>query len=97
MIIYIDIDNTICSTVDETDYTESTPIYENIEKVKLLIEEGHEVSFWTARGTVTGEDWESRTYQQLESWGLEDIPIIFGKPYFDLFIDDRVMHVDDWE
>jgi CMP-N,N'-diacetyllegionaminic acid synthase len=96
MIIYVDIDNTICNSVED-DYTNSTPILENVAKVKSLIQEGHEVSFWTARGTVTGKDWTDVTNQQLESWGLGGIPVIFGKPYFDLFIDDRVMNVEDWK
>jgi len=96
MKIYIDIDNTICTTVDENDYSKSTPIQENINKVIAYIVEGHDVSFWTARGTLTGKNWEDVTHQQLDSWGLEGIPIIFGKPYFDLFIDDKVMNVSDW-
>jgi hypothetical protein len=96
MIIYIDIDNTICTTLDTSDYSKSTPITKNIEKVKRFIEEGHEVSFWTARGSVSGVDWSDLTRKQLDSWGLKGIPIIFGKPYFDLFIDDRVMNVEDW-
>jgi len=96
MIIYIDIDNTICNSVED-DYTNSTPILKNVAKVKSLVQEGHEVSFWTARGTVTGKDWTDVTNRQLESWGLGGIPVIFGKPYFDLFIDDRVMNVEDWE
>ena len=97
MIIYIDIDKTICDTTDESDYSKSTPIYENIEKVKALVEAGNEVSFWTARGTLTGKDMEPLTLQQLSSWGLGDIPVIFGKPYFDLFIDDKVLNVVDWK
>ena len=96
MIIYIDIDNTICTTEDESDYSKSIPIQENIEKVKTLVQEGHEVSFWTARGTVTGIDWSEITKKQLELWGVGNLPVIFGKPYFDLFIDDRVMNVEDW-
>jgi len=99
MIIYIDIDNTICTTVptEETDYSKSIPIHENIEKAKALIEHGNEVRFWTARGTVSGKDWSDLTYRQLESWGLGGIEVVFGKPYFDLFIDDRVMNVKDWK
>ena len=97
MIIYIDIDNTICDTDSDCNYNESTPIYKNIDKVKLLIEQGHEVSFWTARGTVSGIDWGELTKKQLTSWGLGDVPIIFGKPNFDLFIDDKVMNVENWE
>jgi len=95
MIIFIDIDNTICNTRSD-DYSESTPIVENVEKVKNLIEEGHEVSFWTARGALSGKDWKDLTLNQLDSWGLGGIPVSFSKPFFDLFIDDRVMNVKDW-
>jgi len=97
MIIYIDIDNTICKTQDVSDYSKSTPISENIEKVKALVSEGHDVSFWTARGSLSGKDWQELTLNQLASWGVGGIPVIFDKPYFDLFIDDRVMNVEDWK
>ncbi len=97
MIVYIDIDNTICETKDVSDYSKSTPIMENIKKVKTLVSQGHDVSFWTARGSLSGKDWSELTKNQLKSWGLGDIPIIFNKPYFDLFIDDRVMNTEDWK
>jgi|TARA_A100000172_G_scaffold42740_1_gene26204 hypothetical protein len=96
MIIYIDIDNTICNTTDVSDYSKSTPIIENLRKVRKLVDRGHEVSFWTARGSVSKTDWSEVTHRQLEEWGVGDVPVIFGKPYFDLFIDDRVMNVEDW-
>jgi len=96
MIIYIDIDNTICRTLDTSDYSKSVPLIENIEKVRHLVDAGNDVSFWTARGTLSKIDWSELTLRQLEEWGVGDIPVIFGKPYFDLFIDDRVMNVEDW-
>ena len=49
MIIFIDIDNTICKTIG-SDYENSIPIQENIEKVNKMYEAGHTITFWTARG-----------------------------------------------
>jgi len=51
MIIYIDIDETICETPESRDYTKSVPILTNIEKCNKLYEEGHTIVYWTARGS----------------------------------------------
>ena len=52
MKIYVDIDNTICKTIG-ADYSSATPIKKNIKKINNLFEKGHEIIYWTARGTVT--------------------------------------------
>ena len=52
MKIYVDIDNTICKT-EGTDYKSAMPIKSNIKKINNLFEKGHEIIYWTARGTVT--------------------------------------------
>ena len=39
MVIYIDIDETICHSPDKPNYTTSTPIVENIAKANKLYDE----------------------------------------------------------
>ena len=61
MIIYVDIDETICSHFDISqgprDYSKASPILNRIEKINKLYDKGHTIVYWTARGTVTGLDW----------------------------------------
>mgnify|MGYP003152678167 CR=1 FL=1 len=95
--IYIDIDETICTTPEDRDYTKSSPILENITKANTLFEEGNKIVYWTARGTVTGLDWSSVTIDQFKKWGVKYHDLKFGKPYYDLFIDDKNMNTKDWK
>ena len=89
MIIYVDIDETICKTPESRDYSESTPITQHIEKINTLYDEGNTIIYWTARGTVTGIDWREVTEKQFQNWGVKYHKIMFGKPVYDIFIDDK--------
>ena len=64
----IDIDETIFTTED-LDYTNSQPIPHRIALVNRLYDEGHEITIFTARGTLTGIDWRELTIEQLEKGG----------------------------
>ena len=88
MIIYVDIDNTICVT-ERTDYSNSKPLPGRIEIINKLFEQGDEIHYWTARGSGSGIDWSELTKNQLNSWGCKYTSLNFGKPVYDLFIDDR--------
>lgn len=94
MKIYIDIDDTICvySKNSNGDYHQAIPSYNKIQLVNSLYEAGHIITFWTARGTVTGIDWFEITKQQLDSWGVKYHELILGKPAYDLLIDDKAMN-----
>jgi hypothetical protein len=96
MKIYIDIDNTITFTKN-TDYSQAIPNYINIQKVNCLYDLGHEITMWTARGTETKIDHTKLTKNQLASWGVKYHKLLFGKPAFDLFIDDKAINVLDWD
>jgi hypothetical protein len=96
MVIYIDIDETICHSPNVPDYTISHPIIENIEKANQLYDEGHTIVYWTARGTKTGIDWREQTENQFGEWGVKYHDLKFGKPNYDLFIDDKNMNTNDW-
>ena len=96
MIIYIDIDDTICHSPNKPDYHHCIPIQENIVKANKLYDEGHTIVYWTARGTVTGKDWRQITEQQFVEWGVKYHDLKFGKPNYDLFIDDKNINTKDW-
>ena len=89
MIIYVDIDETICEYEVEREYPNAKPIVENIQKINDLYDEGNTIIYWTARGTVTGIDWRETTERQFEDWGVKYHKLKFGKPNYDLFIDDK--------
>ena len=95
-IIYVDIDETICLTDESRDYSLSTPIVNNIKKVNELFDEGNTIIYWTARGTVTGIDWRSVTESQFKQWGVKYHDLKFGKPSYDLFIDDKNINSKDF-
>ena len=89
MIIYVDIDDTICKPSPDRDYSKSTPIKERISKINALFDEGHTIIYWTARGTVSGLDWTNVTTKQFEEWGVKYHQLKMKKPAYDLFIDDK--------
>ena len=51
MIIYVDIDETICYYNTERNYEIAFPYGERISKLNKLYSEGNEIHYWTARGT----------------------------------------------
>jgi len=95
MIIYIDIDETICHSVPP-DYEKAIPIQANIDKANALFDAGHTIIYWTARGATTGINYKRVTYKQFRKWGVMHDDIRFDKPFFDLFIDDKVLNTKDW-
>jgi hypothetical protein len=97
MVIYIDIDETICNSPDKPNYTNSTPIVVNIEKENKLYDEGNTIVYWTARGTQTGIDWTDVTKKQFSDWGVKYHDLKFGNPYYDLFIDDKNINTLNWK
>ena len=93
MNIYVDIDETICITPADRDYSKSEPIDKNILKINKLFESGNNITYWTARGTVTNIDWYDLTYEQLVSWGCKFHKLIVGeKPAYDLLIFDKAVN-----
>ena len=89
MIYYVDIDETICERSEDLDYSKAKPFYKRIKKINKLYDEGNTVIYWTARGTGTGIDWREVTEKQFEDWGVKYHSLKFGKPIYDLFIDDK--------
>ncbi len=89
MIYYVDIDETICSSSENRNYKQAKPIKENIKKINELYYNGHTIIYWTARGTGTGINWREVTEKQFREWGVKCHDLKFGKPIYDLFIDDK--------
>ena len=79
MIVYVDIDETICNTPVSRDYSKSTPIKENINKINKMYGEGHTIVYWTARGATTKENHSKITREQLIKWGVKYHQLKFKK------------------
>ena len=95
MKIYVDIDNTICKTIG-MDYENSTPLIDNIKKINNLYDEGHEIYYWTARGTVTKNDYYKLTLNQLKNWKCKFHSLSVGeKPAYDLLICDKTKRIEE--
>ena len=96
MIIYVDIDETICFYEGEREYPEAIPNYNNIEKINKLYDDGHEIIYWTARGGITKRDWSELTQEQLKSWGCKYNELkMNNKPHYDLLICDKTKRIEE--
>jgi hypothetical protein len=89
MIIYVDIDETICETASDRNYVNAKPLKERIAKINKLYDEGNTIIYWTARGTGTGINWRDVTENQFKKWNVKYHELKFGKPIYDMFIDDK--------
>ena len=89
MIVYVDIDETICKSSEDMDYSKATPMKDRISRINKLYDKGNTVIYWTARGTGSGIDWREVTENQFKEWGVKYSYIRFGKPIYDIFIDDK--------
>lgn len=92
MLIYVDIDETICFTPDSRDYSLAEPYLDKIQKINDLYNAGHKIIYWTARGRVTKIDWYDITKNQLDSWGAKYHQLdVETKPHYDLLICDKTL------
>lgn len=89
MIVYVDIDETICISPEDRDYNKAVPIEKNIKKINKMYDNGDRIVYWTARGTGSGIDWRLVTENQFLKWGVKYHELHLGKPIYDLFIDDK--------
>ena len=99
MIIYVDIDGTICNTpraMVSWDYLNSKPRQKQIDKINKLYDEGNEIIYWTARGGHSGLNWKPFTEYQLTNWGCKYTRIEEQKkPSYDLFICDKTKRIEE--
>ena len=95
MIIYVDIDETICFYDGDRHYPEAIPIQDNIDKINRLYEENHTIIYWTARGSESGIDWRQTTEKQFKRWGVKYHKLTFGKPAYDILICDKSKRIEE--
>lgn len=98
MNIFVDIDETICDYEigNELNYSEARPIDINIDKINRLYDEGHTITYWSARGSKTGKDWFELTKDQIEEWGCKYHYLSVGeKPAYDLLICDKSRRIEE--
>lgn len=88
-----DLDGTLCDTKG-SDYKNSQPKHDRIARVNQLLDNGHHIIIFTARGSSSGLDWTELTRTQLEDWGIQHHEVIFGKPSADFYIDDKAIPVE---
>ena len=102
-IVFVDIDETICFYKEEValdgkkDYNLAIPDFLNIEKINKLYDNGCTIIYWTARGSRSGIDWTEFTKKQLTSWGAKYHEIRCTKPYYDVFVEDRSIRIEELE
>ncbi len=100
-----DLDNTLVrcaydSTTKTVDYTNTTPIWRNINFLKLLKSQGHTIIIQTARRMRTHSgnqgamlaDIGPITFETLSKYGIVYDEIYFGKPYAHYYIDDLAIN-----
>jgi len=90
-----DIDGTICTNT-EGEYHLAQPFLKRIKEVNALYQQGHTILFFTARGSTTGIDWKETTQKQLQQWGALYHELHFGKPMYDIHIDDKSKNADEF-
>lgn len=91
----IDIDGTICKTIDG-DYVNSEPYMDRIAKINKLYEDGHHITYWTARGGNSGLDWSDLTERQLVKWKCKYHRLMMKKPVYDVWVDDKAFNSEDY-
>ena len=91
-----DLDNTLCRT-EESNYFDSVPYMDRIEKVNQLHDAGHIIIVETARGCVSGKKWFVQTMEQLRRWGLQFDTLRAGVKFSaDYYIDDKGINSEDF-
>ena len=90
-----DIDGVIASITPDAEYSEATPIKENIKIINSLFDNKNKIILFTARGSETGIDWRETTENQMKEWGVKYNELKFGKPSADYYIDDKMLSLND--
>lgn len=100
-IICFDIDNVICNT-KKNYYRASKPNGKIIKVINELYDEGHFIKIFTSRymgrsgENIAKASKRARgiTIKQLRDWNVKYHKLIFGKPSYDVFIDDKAINFD---
>ena len=68
-----------------------------VPTVVAVVTDWDSIQLFPARGSTTGIDWHENTVRQLTGGTFHEL--ILGKPFADIFVDDRAIHSDTylWE
>lgn len=96
-IICFDLDNVICFTNKKKNYKKSNPNSQAIKLINYLFKNNFKIIIFTARGMSRfkgdikkiKKNYQVMTKSQLEMWRVNYHELIFGKPSFDIYIDDK--------
>jgi capsule biosynthesis phosphatase len=99
-----DLDGTLCET-EGSNYLDSVPKKDMIDRVNSLYDRGHTVIIFTARGMGSTfnskEDAEDMYYVLTENWltdnGVKFHKLFLGKPAGDVYVDDKGMRPDEFK
>lgn len=105
-VIAFDLDDVLCwrpsgyENLGPSKYDYCQPIWETIETVNFLYDDGYKIVVYTARGMTqyNGNVIDiythlySKTLKQLDSWGLKYHSLVMGKIHYDLLIDDKALN-----
>lgn len=102
-ILVIDLDNTICETVDH-DYENAKPNQAVIDKINQLHTNGWHIIIHTSRGEFRCEHEINRIIQTnypvakdwLEKYGVQYDEIRFGKPSGMFYVDDKNLSIEEF-
>jgi len=96
MILCFDLDNVICET-NNVKYKDAKPILKTIKIINKAYNSKFEILIFTGRfyGKCNGNLKEilkmdkGLTKKQLKKWRVKYHSLIFGKPVFDVYVDDK--------
>ena len=99
-----DIDGTVCTLVDNSEYKNAKPCKHRIEKINTLHDQGNKIIFYTARGMgrynnnmfAAYDEFYSLTIKQLKDWNIKFDNLFMGKPSGDIYIDDKGVKDEDF-
>lgn len=95
-VINVDIDGTLTIeketvTWSEGAYKKAIPNKDTIARINHLFDEGHQIVLWSARL----EEDRKVTVDWMKKHGVKYTKLVLDKPFFNLYICDRVCHVND--
>jgi hypothetical protein len=110
-IICFDLDKVICTNItykktNLINYKTSKPIKKSIKVINDLYSRGYKINIFTSRGmtrfkgnlNLINKNLKNLTILQLKKWKLNFHNLYFGKPYYDLFIDDKSLYFkNNWQ
>ena len=103
-IICFDVDNVICKT-QKKKYATAKPNEKAIKKINHLYKRGYIIKVFTGRYMGRNKENVAKAKKQgykmsrnqLKKWNVKNHKLIFGKPSFDMFIDDKTLFFKkDW-